>query len=182
MHAPDPAAGLADRLTAAIHRFESATLGAAEGSFNALVALLADVRQAFGMDVAFVARFIEGRRVFKAISASSDHPQGLVVGDSDPLVETYCKLVLDGQLPAAIEDTTALASALQLPVTSRLDIKSYLSVPIVLGGGAVFGTLCCFSHQPRQGLGAVHVDTLKAVADVIGEGIGRDARLRAALG
>ena len=88
---------------------------------------------------------------------------------------------LDGELPAAIPDVSAIPLAAQLPVTSRLDIKSYLSVPIIMKGGGVVGTLCCFSHQTRQGLGARHVDVLKAVADVIGEGIARDEDLRESL-
>lgn len=182
MPSPDHAETLVERLASAIHRFEAATLVAMQGrSFRELVGLLAELRQAFDMDVAFVARFTEGRRVFKAISADADHPEGLVVNGSDPLVDTYCKLVVDGDLPAAIPDVSAIPLAAGMPVTSRLDIKSYLSVPIVLEGGGVFGTLCCFSHQPRQGLGARHVDVLKAVADVIGEGIARDEDLRESL-
>ena len=150
--------------------------------YDFLVNFLADARRALEMDIAFVARFADDQRVFKIVSASAAHPEGVVVGASDPLVDSYCKLVVEGRLPRAIADASELPLAAAMAITKRLDIRAYLSVPIVLPDGSVYGTLCCFSHLPRPTLSSMDADALQAVADVIAAALYRDAKLRDRVG
>jgi GAF domain-containing protein len=132
---------------------------------------LARVREALGMDIAFVSQFVEDRRVFRVVSVDSHAPPLVVAGQSDPLVDSYCKRIVEGRLPTAIPDTSASPEARDLAITQRLRIGAYLSVPIVLKDGEVFGTLCCFSHVARPDLGEHQVLGLQDVANVIAAGI-----------
>lgn len=132
---------------------------------------LARVRDALGMDVAFVSQFVEDRRVFRVVNVAPHSTLPLVAGQADPLVDSYCKRIVEGRLPGAIPDALASPETRDLAITQRLQIGAYLSVPIVLKDGSVYGTLCCFSHVARPGLGESEILGLQDVANVIAAGI-----------
>lgn len=138
---------------------------------RALSAFLARVREALGMDIAFVSQFAGDQRVFRIVSVAAAVSPRVAPGQSDPLVDSYCQRIVEGRLPRAIPDTAASPEARALPITQRLRIGAYLSVPIVLKNGEVYGTLCCFSHEPRPDLGDAEVLGLQDVANVIAAGI-----------
>lgn len=125
------------------------------------------VRQSTGMDVAFVSRFVGDRRRFELV-ATADPDSAITAGGSDAIIDTYCKLVAEGTLPAVVRDVQEDA-ATALPIATRLGIRSYLSARIVLPGERVFGTVCCFSHEPREDLRAEHAAALQAIADAIAQ-------------
>lgn len=137
---------------------------------QSLSAFLSRVRAALDMDIAFVSEFVDDERIFRVVNAASTSSP-VRVGASDPLIDTYCKQVVEGRLPRAIPDTGALPAARDLAITRKLQIGAYLSVPIVLKDGRVYGTLCCFSHQPWPGLGSAEILGLQDVANVIARGI-----------
>lgn len=146
---------------------------ASEDRHKPLSEFLARVRAALGMDIAFVSQFVDDQRVFRIVSVAAQGPSPVAPGNSDPLVDSYCKRIVEGRLPRAIPDTAASAEARALAITQRLAIGSYLSVPIVLRSGEVYGTLCCFSHLARPQLGEADVLGLQDVANVIAAGIDR---------
>lgn len=150
---------------------------ASEDRHKPLSEFLARVRAALGMDIAFVSQFVDDQRVFRIVSVAAQGPSPVAPGNSDPLVDSYCKRIVEGRLPRAIPDTDASAEAKALAITQRLAIGSYLSVPIVLRNGEVYGTLCCFSHLARPQLGEADVLGLQDVANVIAAGIDRTGRV-----
>lgn len=109
--------------------------------------LLHEAREALGMPVAFVSRFLEGRRVIEAVDATCPVPFG--PGDSHAAEDTYCQRIIDGTLPQAVPDSGAHPVAAALPVTAELQIGSYVGVPILLTDGSVYGTLCAYSDKAR---------------------------------
>lgn len=133
--------------------------------------LLERVRLAFGMDVVFVSQFTNDRRVFRYVNASESAQQLLSVGGSDPLEESYCKRVVDGRLPEVIQNAQELPEANALPVTQAINLGGHLSVPIQLGSGGVFGTLCCFSQRPHPELEERDAVVLREVAAVLAKTI-----------
>lgn len=145
--------------------------GASQDWHQPLSEFLDRVRAALGMDIAFVSQFVDDQRVFRIVSVAAQVSSPVAPGISDPLVDSYCKRVVEGRLPGAIPDTAASAEARSLAITQRLAIGSYLSVPIVLRNGEVYGTLCCFSHLARPDLGDADVLGLQDVASVIAAGI-----------
>ena len=145
--------------------------------YGPLTFLLAQVRQALGMDIAFVSRFSDSERVFEVVSAEGELTD-IAPGVSDPLLETYCHRVAHGRLPAVIQDTAQSAEASSLAITQRLDIRAYLSAPVMLANGRVFGTVCCISHQPRPDLVEADAKALQAVAQAVAASIDRKGRVR----
>jgi hypothetical protein len=55
---------------------------------------------------------------------------------------TFCQAVLDGKLPEVIPDVTAFPQAMALPAARIPPIRSYVSVPVRLSDGPLYGTFC----------------------------------------
>jgi EAL domain-containing protein (putative c-di-GMP-specific phosphodiesterase class I) len=75
--------------------------------------------------------------------------------------------VVRGELPQLIPDTSKVPGALAIAETAAIPIGSHLSVPIVLDDGDVYGTLCCFSHEPDPTLGDRDLKMMQAFAEVL---------------
>ena len=177
----DPRAGSdrADRIEAAVADYAVATSQHAQPDlYTPLSFLLAQVRQSLAIDVVFVSRFADSERVFEVVSAEADAPSGIAPGKSDPLLDTYCQRIVDGRLPAVIADTSALQEASGLEITRLLNIRAYLSAPVVLANGEVFGTVCCISHQVRPDLRARDAQALASVAQAVAASVTRGGRIR----
>ena len=114
---------------------------------EAIERMLRDVREALGMDVAFVSEFADDKLVFRVIEGDAGS-FGWRKGGSFPIDESYCKRVLDGRIPRVVPDATREDATKDLRVTSEADIGSYCAVPLVLSDGRLYGTLCCLSHEP----------------------------------
>jgi GAF domain-containing protein len=156
----------------------ASSTGASPDLYEPMTFLLAQVRQALGMDVVFVSQFIDQSRVFEVVSAAGEHADRFTPGHSDALLDTYCKRIVEGRLPAVIRETQAVRAAFELPITQALQIRAYLSAPIVLKNGAVFGTLCCISHTPRQDLREKDAQALAEVAQAVAASIDRSGKIR----
>lgn len=158
----------ARQVIAAVDQFAVASASSAQPElFHALSFLLAQVRHSLGMDVVFVSRFIDRERIFQVVSAEGPAASRVAAGRSDPLVDSYCQRVVDGRLSAIIRDTSASAEAASLGITAALQIGAYLSAPVLLPNGEVFGTVCCISHRPRQDLREADARALAAVASAV---------------
>lgn len=63
--------------------------------------------------------------------------------EETPVAESYCQRIVDGRLPPALPETSALPGSKALATTARIDIKVYQRI---------YGTLCCQNfHQARRG-------------------------------
>jgi GAF domain-containing protein len=173
-----PHASVASRLLDIARSVAFATpVGSTDERFDWLVPHLADVRRAIDLEVAFVAQMVDDQRVFRVVSTAREPTAMLDVGRSDPLLDTYCMYVVQGRLPPVIRDIRSSShKAALLPITERLGIGCYVSAPIMLPDGEIFGTLCCFSRGARPDLTDQDGDALREVARVIGETLSR-ARL-----
>ena len=147
------------------------TSSADEGEIG-LAELLGAVRTHLGMEVAFVAEFVAGRRVFRHVDSGSPDV-ALRPGDADPLEESYCQRVVDGRLPELILDARDHAAAAELPVTFDLPVGAHLSVPVRLADGRVYGTFCCFSRQPDLTLTERDLCTMRVFAEIASRQIDR---------
>lgn len=127
--------------------------------------LLSAIRQHLGMDVAFIAEFTGGKRVFRQVDPPTpDNP--VQPGAGDPLEETFCQRVADGRLPELMRDAKQNPVAAALPITHALPVGAHLSVPIRLSDGGVYGTFCCFSYAPDPDLRERDLSMLRVFADV----------------
>lgn len=128
--------------------------------------ILDTIRSQMGMDVAFLAEFSEAVRIFRGVSSDHENPP-IRVGDVHPIGAGYCMKVVNGALPQLIPDTAHVPLAAEIPETAAVPIGAHLSVPVGLTDGQVYGTLCCFSFQPRPGLGESQLFLLRKLADLM---------------
>lgn len=131
-----------------------------------IVETLRSVRTLLGMEVAFIAEFTDGRRVFRHVDTADGITPIVSVGNSDPLEDSYCQRVVDGRLPELIQDACQIPEALTLPVTTALPVGAHLSVPLRFRDGRVYGTFCCFCRSPDPTLNERDIRTMRLFAGV----------------
>ncbi|GAA5127099.1 hypothetical protein GCM10023339_52870 [Alloalcanivorax gelatiniphagus] len=134
--------------------------------------ILTTLRTHLGMDVAFIAEFLEGRRVIRYVDTRR-HSTALRPGDSHALPDSYCHYIASGELEGIVPDTRQHDMTRTMPVTDALDIANYIGVPVHLPDGSLFGSFCCFDHQAGSKLDQRDLDLLSAFADFAGRLIGK---------
>lgn len=148
----------------------------AGAGLTSIDALLETARQQLDMDVAFVAEFVGDTRVMRHITANC--PIVTRPGDSEPLEGTYCKKIVDGELPNVIPDSAANAVAAAIPSTVSARIAAYVGVPVVFRNGRVFGTLCCLQRTPNPELSHRDAAVLTVIAKAVSELLEEEERHR----
>lgn len=143
--------------------------------------MLKAIRSHLNMDVAFVAEFVDGRRVFRRVDLRpglGTQVQLPEVGGGHLLEATYCKRIVDGILPELIPDTALEAEICDLAATRQLHIGAYMGVPLRLNDGHVYGTLCCYSFEPDRSLNDRDLGLLRVIAEAVSDVIGHDLEWR----
>jgi GAF domain-containing protein len=116
-------------------------------------------RELLGMQIAWIAEFRDGKQVFRLL-AGEGASFGFSEGGEMPLTDTYCHRLVQGSIPNAIPDTASEPAVHDLEVTASAGLGSYVGVPIERDG-SVYGTLCCASHRPNEGLSEQDVNFLR---------------------
>ena len=147
-----------------------------EDGKNLIQDILKSLRTEIGMDVAFIAEFSEGKRIFRYIDASEESPP-VKPGDGDPIEHTYCQRVINGQLPDIIFDISSLPPHEQLAVAEDYKIRSYLCVPITFADGRIYGSLGCIGHQPNWQINQQDIQLMSAMAEVYGQWFNAQERI-----
>ena len=161
----------ADRL-AALAAYAAAPFASLDEAINETLALLADL---IDIGLTMIHR-LDGDTL--VISHACDR---LGLGIQPPVVvhraDTFCDNVLESLTPLVVRDADADPRWRELPGKRLIGTRSYISVPIILGDGRVFGTLC--AHDRRVlGLGQPEIDAMRILARLIASQIERDEALR----
>lgn len=138
------------------------------------------VRELLGMDVAYVTMHTETEQVLLRTDGEMES-FGVGAGTRLPLDATYCRKILSGELPGALPDVRRHPIAGAMAVTGSADVGAFVSVPIRLSDGRLYGTLCAASHAAVHGLGERDLQFLGVLARLVAEELERDAALRAQL-
>ncbi len=125
-------------------------------------------RTCLGMEVGFVTEFRNGVRIFRHVESVEGYTP-VKPGDYDPLDQSYCQRIVNGTMPALVEDTHHYPELRAMAVTGLLGIRAHAGVPIRFSDGAIFGTFCCYSRDPAVSLGAFDIGTLHKFAALVGE-------------
>ena len=136
---------------------------------SAVTEMLQLLRQRLAMDVVFVSEFADGQRIFRYVDSPSSKSKNkplIPAGHSDPLEQTWCQRVVDGRLPQFISDSNKLPNRASLPAVP-FPIGTYLSTPIFLNDGRIYGTLCCFSFSPNEHIHERDLKNLQSVATLV---------------
>ncbi|MGH2788053.1 MAG: HD-GYP domain-containing protein [Actinomycetota bacterium] len=145
---------------------------ALEGADDGVHALLAQLREYLGMDVAIVSEFVQDKQVFRLIEGDGGS-FGLHVDDVLRLDESLCREVLKGRLPSFIPDTSTESRASALPAARASGIGAYIGVPLTFSDGTIYGTLCCLNHSANPALGEVDVKVAELIARLIADQLER---------
>jgi EAL domain-containing protein (putative c-di-GMP-specific phosphodiesterase class I) len=104
--------------------------------------LLRTAKKSLGMSVAFLSRMDGTTQHLEVVESSI--PVVFRDGITQPQATTFCQHVLDGRLPAVMPDMRTSKLAMSLPVARIPRIRSYVTTPVVLSDGSLYGTLCAF--------------------------------------
>jgi EAL domain-containing protein (putative c-di-GMP-specific phosphodiesterase class I) len=104
--------------------------------------LLHTARRSLHLSVAFLSRMDGTTQHLEVVD--SGIPLVFHDGITQEQETTFCQHVLDGRLPAVMPDMRTSALAMSLPVARIPRIRSYVTTPVVLSDGSLYGTLCAF--------------------------------------
>ena len=132
-----------------------------------LQAALEAARAVVGMDVAYFSELTTTDQVILGVAGDSA-PFGFEEGTATPLDETYCRRMLEGTIPPVIADAGQVPELASLPTSA---MSGYVSVPLQLTSGRVYGTLCCASTEARPDLDERDLAFLRVVARLIADAL-----------
>ena len=130
-------------------------------------------RELLEMDVAYIAEFDGSNQVFRVVDGDGAS-FGVGLDSVVPLEDTYCQRLLDGRLTNPVTDTALQPEAAAMPITAAAGVGAYTSVPLVLGDGRFYGTLCCANHEAKPDLSDRDVQMLHVLARVTADQIERE--------
>jgi EAL domain-containing protein (putative c-di-GMP-specific phosphodiesterase class I) len=143
--------------------------------------LLRTVKESLGLSVAFLTRMDGTTQTLEVVESSV--PLLFLEGAEQAQDSTFCQAILDGKLPAVIPDVGALPEARRLPAARFPRVRSFVSVPVTLSDGSLYGTLCAAALTADKGLTKRDqslMDVLASAAAVIIEpGVREAERVRA---
>ncbi|RBY93683.1 diguanylate phosphsdiesterase [Blastococcus sp. TF02-8] len=103
--------------------------------------LLRTARDKLGLSVAFLSRIDDTTRTLEVVDSVLPDIQA---GYSGPRDSGFCLSVVEGRLPRVLSDARAHPLAVDLHPADLPQIRSHVSVPVVLSDGEVYGTFCAF--------------------------------------
>jgi EAL domain-containing protein (putative c-di-GMP-specific phosphodiesterase class I) len=142
-----------------------------DGSNEAIERILSLARGALDMDVALVGAF-DGDFVVQAVDGEQEWFD-LEVGTRIPTERTYCRRMVQGELPHLVQDAVYDERTADLPLTREAGIGAYVGAPIRLWDGTLYGTLCCLSRSAEPSLNERDARFLNVLAEIVADHIDR---------
>jgi EAL domain-containing protein (putative c-di-GMP-specific phosphodiesterase class I) len=112
--------------------------------------LLRTAKGSLGLSVAFLSRLDGVTQHLEVVESSV--PFLFKEGVTQRQETSLCQAILDKKLPAVIPDLTKFPEAMKLPAARLPRIRSYVSVPVVLSDGTLYGTFCAAGLTTDKGL------------------------------
>lgn len=139
--------------------------------------LLRTAKDALGLSVAFLSRMDGTTQHLEVVESALPFlfPEGARLKQET----SFCQAILDGRLPAVIPDVRRHPEAMALPAARFPRLRSYVSVPVTLSDGTVYGTFCAAGLTADKGLSkrdrALMEVLASAAAVIIEPGVAADA-------
>jgi EAL domain-containing protein (putative c-di-GMP-specific phosphodiesterase class I) len=124
--------------------------------------LLRTARKSLHMSVAFLSRMDGTTQHLEVV----DTRVPLLVQEKNKQVQetSFCQAILDGRLPAVIDDVKRYPVAMALPSARIPRIRSYVSTPVTLSDGSLYGTFCAFGFTSDKELTTRDETLMKVLA------------------
>ena len=130
-----------------------------------LSALVRMTRDLLDVDIALLTLIADGRETVR-IAAGGWQGVAMRRGDSLPLEETFCRLMLEGRIDNIVRDTRAEPAVAQTEFVRRLGVGAYLGVPIRPSDAELY-VLCCLAREARPSFGVREVRLLSGLAESV---------------
>lgn len=138
-------------------------MGRSRGEADAqIAALLNKARKSLGLSMAFLTRMEGDTQTLEVVDSSIPFIKDGVKQDRST---SFCQAILDGKLPDVIPDVTEHDYAMSLPAARMPRIRKYISVPIVLSDGSLYGTFCVAGLRKDRELQARDRALMEVLAD-----------------
>ncbi|WP_220457982.1 MULTISPECIES: EAL domain-containing protein [unclassified Actinotalea] len=124
--------------------------------------LLRQAREALGLSVSFLTRIQGDTQIMEVVDTSL--PVFLSDGARQRRDTTLCKTVLDGDAPEVMPDIRDHPAAMKQPAARFAHFRSYVSVPVTLSDGRLYGTFCAAGLTPERNLSERDAALLKVLA------------------
>jgi DNA-binding NarL/FixJ family response regulator/signal transduction histidine kinase len=164
----------AEQRLSALAAFAAAPFASLDDAIDETLELLADL---VGISLTMIHR-LEGDNLI--VSHACDR---MGLGIRPPLVvrraDTFCDAVLASLAPLVVRDADADPGWRSLPGKQLVGTRSYISVPIMLGDGRAYGTLCAHDRRVLD-LGQPEIDAMRILTRIIASQIERDEALQRA--
>ncbi|WP_346621902.1 GAF domain-containing protein [Blastococcus montanus] len=123
--------------------------------------LLRTAKKSLHLSVAFLSRLDGTTQHLEVVESSV--PFLFQEGATQVQSTTLCQAVLDKKLPAVIPNLKDFPEAMKLPAARMPRIRSYVSVPVTLSDGTLYGTFCAAGLTSDKDL----TERDKALMDVL---------------
>ncbi|HEY1825997.1 MAG TPA: EAL domain-containing protein [Acidimicrobiales bacterium] len=135
--------------------------------------LLRTAKDSLGLSLTFLSRLDGEVQHLEVVESSIPFFHD---GQTQPQATSLCQAILDGKLPSVIPNVAKLPEAKRLPAAHfPMRIRSYISVPVSLSDGTVYGTFCAAGFTSDNELSkrdrALMVVLASAAATVIEPGV-----------
>lgn len=139
---------------------------AAVRDISGIASILRVVCKTTGMGFAAVARVTDEK--WLACEVLDEVGFGLKSGEELPLKTTLCDEVRSIQREIVIDHVTKDPVYAEHHTPRMYGLQSYISVPIILGDGSFFGTLCAIHAEPTPLTDTSAIEMFRLFADLIG--------------
>lgn len=140
--------------------------------------LLRTARKSLGLSMSFLTRMDGTTQTLEVVDSAI--PLVLRDGVTQAQDTSLCQAILDDRLPEVIPDLRDFPEAMKLPAARFPRIRSYVSVPVTLSDGSLYGTFCAAgltSDRELQERDRALMDVLAhAAAAIIEPGVKEAAR------
>jgi EAL domain-containing protein (putative c-di-GMP-specific phosphodiesterase class I) len=139
--------------------------------------LLLIAKRSLGLSVSFLSRLDGTTQHLEVVESSV--PFLFQEGNKQVQATSLCQAILDKKLPAVIPDLRAFPEAMKLPAARLPRIRSYVSVPVRLSDGTLYGTFCAAGLTSDKGLTKRDQSLMEVLAHAAAVIIEPDVRERA---
>ncbi len=101
--------------------------------------LLRTAKNSLGLSLTFLSRLDGEVQHLEVVESSIPFFRD---GQTQPQATSLCQAILDGKLPSVIPNVAKIPEAKRLPAARFPRIRSYVSVPVSLSDGTLYGTFC----------------------------------------
>lgn len=130
-----------------------------------LGALVRMTRDLIDLDLAMLTEIADGRETVE-VSAGGWNEFAPRRGDSLPLEETFCRLLLEGRISGVVPDARQEAEVADLDLVESAGVRAYMGIAIRPSDAELY-VLCCLAREARPSLGAREAKLLSGLAESV---------------